>query len=286
MKDWISKIIFILSDIVIISLSIYLAYIFHTTFNSKDMNTFPLINYFSFYPFYIIPILLFFYEGIYTYRYDFWHESRLILKVTALSIILIFSYLAMTKTTENYSGLVIGLTFIIMAILIPIFKNISKKLLFKLGIWQKIAKVYGEDIFLSKEIYGNPYLGYIQPKSDEEPNTIFINSKDSDLDTLKNLITLQIKNKSEVIFIPLIDDYDLTHSHIYSLSNTRTNLIVFKNKLKNRYQLFFKRVSDLLLSLIIFPFIMPIMIYIAYKIKRTEPQQSIFFTQKRGSLFL
>ncbi|WP_415407430.1 sugar transferase [Sulfurovum sp. CS9] len=281
MKDFISKIIFILFDIAMIVLSIYLAYTLRTAFENLNLQTIPLTEYLSFYPLYIIPLLLFAYEGIYTYRYDFWHESRLILKVIIFSAILIFAYLAMIKSIENYSRFVIGFSFLIMAILIPLSKNISKKILHRLGLWQKKAKIYGEDPFLTDEIYGNPYLGYVKPRSGEEPATVFINSKDSNVNTLKKVISSQIKNKHEVIFIPLIDDYDLTHSHIYELSNTRTNLIVFKNRLKSRYRLILKRVSDFLLSLIIFPFLIPIMLFIAYRIKSTEPNSSVFFTQER-----
>ena len=264
-----------------IALSIYLAYTLRTTFENLNLQTIPLREYLSFYPLFIIPISLFAYEGIYTYRYDFWHESRLIFKVIIFSAILIFAYLAMIKSIENYSRFVIGFSFLIMAILIPLSKNISKKILHRLGLWQKKAKIYGEDPFLTDEIYGNPYLGYIKPKSGEEPATVFINSKDNNVNTLKKVISSQIKYKHEVIFIPLIDDYDLTHSHIYELSNTRTNLIVFKNRLKSRYRLIFKKVSDFLLSLIIFPFLIPIMLFIAYRIKSTEPNSSIFFTQER-----
>lgn len=281
MKDFTSKIIFILFDIANIVLSIYLAYILRSTFESLNLQTIPLVEHLSFYPLYIIIIFLFAYEGVYTYRYDFWHESRLIFKVIIFSAILIFAYLAMIKSIENYSRFVIGFSFLIMAILIPLSKNISKKILHRLGLWQKKAKIYGEDPFLTDEIYGNPYLGYVKPKSGEEPATVFINSKDSNVNTLKKVISSQIKNKHEVIFIPLIDDYDLTHSHIYELSNTRTNLIVFKNRLKSRYRLILKRVSDFLLSLIIFPFLIPIMLFIAYRIKSTEPNSSIFFTQER-----
>jgi len=36
-----------------------------------------------------------------------------------------------------------------------------------------------------------------------------------------------------------------------------------------------------MLSLFIFPFLIPIMLYIAYRIKRDEPKQNIFFKQKR-----
>lgn len=290
MKDFISKIIFILFDIAMIALSIYLAYMLRETFEDLNLQTILLEEYLSLYPLYLIPVLLFSYEGIYTYRYDFWHESRLIFKGIIFSVILIFAYLAMTKLITDYSRLVIGFAFLFMAILIPLSKNISKKLLHKFGLWQKRAKIYGDDPFLTDEIYGNPYLGYVKPKLSEEPATVFINSKDSNVHTLKEVISSQIKNKHEVIFIPLIDDYDLTHSHIYELSNTRTNLIVFKNRLKSRYRLISKRISDFFLSLIIFPFLVPIMLIIAYRIRSTEPNSNIFFTQERlgknGEIFV
>ena len=281
MKDFISKTIFILFDIAVIALSIYLAYILRSTFENLNVQTIPLGEHLRFYPLYIIIIILFAYEGIYTYRYDFWHESRLILKGIIFSALMVFAYLAMTKSIQDYSRLTIGFSFLFMAILIPLSKNISKKLLHKLGLWYKKAKIYGDDPFLTDEIFGNPYLGYVRAKPDQEPSIVFVNSKDGDISTLKKIISAQIKERSEVIFIPLIDDYDLSHSHTYELSNTRTNLIVFKNRLKSKYRLVLKKVSDFMLSLLIFPFLIPIMLYIAYKIKKDEPEQNILFKQKR-----
>ncbi len=281
MKNTISKIIFILFDIVIIAISIYFAFILRSSFESLNIQTIPLSEHLSFYPLYIILIVLFTYEGIYTYRYDFWHESRLILKGIIFSTLIVFAYIAMTKSTHNYSRLIIGFSFLFMTIFIPLSKNISKKLLYKLGLWQKKAKIYGDDPFLTNEIFGNPYLGYVQAKAGQEPSTVFINSKDSDINSLKEIISSQIKKRSEVIFIPLIDDYDLSHSHTYELSNTRTNLIVFKNRLKSKYRLILKKVSDFSLTLLIFPLLIPIMLFIAFKIKRNTPKEKVFFKQKR-----
>ena len=281
MKDIIAKIIFIIFDIVIITFSIYLSYIIRGEFENLGYNTVPLGQYFEFYPLLLVPILLFAYEGIYTYRYDFWHESRLILKGIIFSTIIIFAYLAMTKMIIDYSRFVIGIAFLIMMILIPLSKNISKKILHKLGLWQKKAKIYGNDPFLTDEIYGNPYLGYVKPNAHEKHSTVFVNSKDSDLATLKKVISSEIKSREEVIFIPLMDDYDLTHSHIYDLSNTRTNLIVFQNRLKSRTRIIFKNVSDFTLTLVLFPLLIPIMLFIAYKIKRDNPNEKILFKQKR-----
>lgn len=247
------------------------------TFGGVD--SYSLTNYTTFYPLYIMTIVLLAYEGIYTHRYDFWHESRVIIKSIFFSFLIILAYLAITKSVQNYSRAVIIFSFLLMTILLPLSKNISKKLLFKFGLWQRSAKVYGNNLFLEEEIFENHYLGYIEDKL--KPKTVFVNSHDVDLDTLKQIISQEIGERHEVIFIPLVDDYDLTHSHIYRLSNTRTNLIVFQNRLKSRYRVLVKTVSDFSLSLLMFPFLIPIMLFIAYKIKRENPKEKVFFKQKR-----
>ncbi len=265
----------------IIVIAVSLAFLLRESFENMTSHTIPYMHYLTFYPLYLTVISLFAYEGIYRHRYDFWHESRLIFKAIIFSAILIFAYLAMTKSIEHYSRLVIGLSFIFMAILIPVSKNILKKLLFHLGIWQKKAKIYGSDPFLTCEIYKNPYLGYIKPKSNEEPDTVFINSKNNNAQSLQKIISSEMQHKREVIFVPLMNQYDLTHSHIYELSNTRTNLIVFRNKLKSKSHLILKSISDFTLSLLIFPFLLPVIGVIALRIKQSEPHAKVFFTQER-----
>lgn len=281
MKDIIAKSIYMLIDVGMIVLSVYLAFLIRESYAALEPHTIPYSTYLTFYPLYIIVLSLFAYEGIYTYRYDFWHESRIIFKVIVFSAVLVFAYLAMTKLITDYSRLVIGISFAIMMILIPLAKNISKKLLYKLGLWQKKAKVYGDDAFLTEEIYTNPYLGYIKPKHNQEPDTVFINSKDSDAKRLKKIISSEIKGKHEVIFVPLMNDFNLTQSHIYELSNTRTNLIVFSNRLKSRYRLVLKNIFDWILSIITLPVLIPLMMIIAFRMRLLEPGKSIIFTQER-----
>lgn len=202
MKDIIAKIIFIIFDVSMIILSIYLAFLLRDSFDTLEPHTIPYFTYLSFYPIYIILIALFAYEGMYTYRYDFWHESRLIIKAIILSAILVFAYLAMTKSIENYSRLVIGFSFFFMMFFIPLAKNISKKVLYKLGLWCKKAEIYGEDPFLTDEIYGNPYLGYVKPKKSEDLSTIFVNSTGSNPESLKKVLACQIK-KSMKLYLSL-----------------------------------------------------------------------------------
>ncbi len=292
MREIVSKIIFVVIDMIMIVLSISFASHFRNRLDDffSITHDITLSTYTEFYPIYIIPVLLFAYEGIYTYRYDFWHESRLILKGIFISTVIIFAYLGMTKSIGEYSRVVIAFTLFFMTIFIPISKNITKRLLYRWGIWQKKATIYGDDEFLINEIYGNPYLGYVEANNCNEPCTVFINSKNRDIKKLKLIIASEIKERSEVIFIPLIDEYNLTHSHIYELSNTRTNLIVFRNRLRSRYRLILKRVTDMILSIFIFPFLLIPMLYISYRIKREEPKEKILFTQDRlgenGEVFI
>jgi len=282
LKEFNARLIFILTDIFVILISIlaayFLRYLLADFFSKYD--GYALSNYTSFYPIYFITILLLAYEGIYTHRYDFWHESRVIIKSLIFSFLILLAYLAMTKSVQDYSRAVITFSFLFMVLFLPIAKNICKKLLFKLGIWQRKAKIYGDDIFLHEEIFKNHYLGYIDAKS-SKPKTVFVNSHNEKLDNLKQIINQEIGRSQEVIFIPLVDDYDLTHSHIYQLSNTRTNLISFQNRLKSKYRLWIKKLSDLAMLIVAFPLLIPIMLWIAYKIRKEEPGASILFKQER-----
>ena len=278
-----SKVILFLVDFLTIAFSILIAFFLRNTFGgelSLAIHTFPVSSYLTFSPFYFVPLSIMFYEGIYSYRFDFWHESRLILRSLFLSFILILAYLALSKSIQEYSRIIIMLSFILMTIFIPLMKNITKKLLFKFKVWQRPAVVYSKDTLFEEEIFGNSYLGY-EKSNASNAKTVFIHSKDQDVNSLQSSIQKEITNSHEVIFVPLISQFDLTHTEIYELSNTRTNLIVLKNRLKSTYRLFFKKASDTLLFVIAFPLLLPILGYIAYKIRKSDPKGSILFKQER-----
>jgi undecaprenyl-phosphate galactose phosphotransferase len=280
LKDIVAKSIFIIIDFLIIALCVYFAFILRSSFsNTLSYQGLPVGTYLSFYPIYLIVGLLFAYEGIYTYRYDFWHETRKVLKALVFASVLTFAYLAMTKNIEYYSRLLIGFSFIFMAFLIPFSKLFIKNFLYKIGIWSKRAKIYADDPFLVKEIYGNPYLGYIEPDNCEF-STIFINSKKDEAAKLKEIIAKEIKVRKNVIFTPILDEYDLTHSHIYELSNTRTNLIVYQNRLMSWHRRLLQSILNYAFVLLLLPILLPLIGLIVIAIK-LESAGSAFFVHKR-----
>lgn len=282
-KDFSTRILLFSLDFVVILLSIFLAFEIRNFFSEKLLSfsqNFPITVYLTFWPLYFTPLFIFIFEGIYNNRFDFWHESRLVVKGLLLSLIIILAYLALTQSIENFSRIVITLSFFLMMILVPLVKNMSKKTLFRIGLWRRNAVVYGEDSFFEQEIFGNSYLGYV--KSDKkEAYTIFIHSRDREVHELQHRINEEIIHNHEVIFVPLISQYDLTHSQIYELSNTRTNLIVLNNRLKSRYRLFFKKITDTLLFILVFPILLPLLGIIAAMLKKDDPQGSVIFKQKR-----
>jgi undecaprenyl-phosphate galactose phosphotransferase len=281
MKNNLSRLVLVGFDILAVYISIVLAYYTRIFFDSLFEISFnqSLIHYTSKLFIYLVILVTFYYEGIYTKRYDFWHESRQVIKSLVLSFLLIMTMLAFTKNIDIYSRFIILFAFLYMTFFIPLFKNIFKKVLFKAGLWQREAKVCGDDTFLKNEVFKNPYLGYIE-SSNDNVKTTFINSQALTVNELKRNIDKEIRTKHEVIFIPIINDYNMTQSHIYELSNTRTNLVVFRNRLKSRYRVILQNIFNYLLAILALPIFLPLIGVLAYKIKR-ESSGPVFFVHNR-----
>ena len=281
MKNNLSRLVLVSFDILAVYVSIVLAYYTRIFFNPLFDTSFyeSLIPFTTKLPVYLIILATFYYEGIYTKRYDFWHESRQIIKSLILSFLLIMTILAFTKHIDIYSRFIIIFSFLYMAFLIPLFKNIFKKKLFQMGLWRREAKVCGDDIFFKNEIFKNPYLGYIE-SSDDNVKTTFINSQALTVNELKRYIDKEIRTKHEVVFIPIINDYNMTQSDIYELSNTRTNLIVFRNRLKSRYRVVLQNMFNYILAILALPIFLPLIGVLAYKIKK-ESSGPVFFAHNR-----
>ena len=128
MRELSAKFIILLTDILAIILSVYLAFVTRANLAIDSLPPFEesIYEYIRFYPIIVVPIILFAYEGIYIYRYDFWHESRLIIKALLSSMIIIFAYLAMSKSVEDYSRIILTLSFFYMIFIIPFLKRIIK----------------------------------------------------------------------------------------------------------------------------------------------------------------
>jgi len=237
---------------------------------------------------YIIVVFLFFYEGLYTYRFDFWHESKLIMKGLFLSLIITLAYLALIQDIENYSRSIIISSFVAMALIIPIVKKLVKRKLFDIGLWKLGVEVNSKNDNLVDEIFNNPYLGYIKSKRKESSIT-FLDSQNNDTQYMKKELEKHIRSKEKVMFVPVFNNYQFSSSEIFELNNSRTSLIVLQNKLNSKYRMFINIVYNYILAVVLLPLLLPIIGIISLLVKR-DSKGPIFFMQERlgldGKVFL
>ncbi len=284
-KEFISQIILFIFDLLGILVSLYAGFflsnfIFHN--NSSLDSSLSLIPLYS-----IIPII-FLYQGIYIYRYDFWHESKLIIKSLFLSLVIILAYLAMSHEIQIYSRSAILFSFLLMMIIIPFIKHILKCSLFKMGLWKLGVKVLSNNDDLTSEIFNNPYLGYIKSRR-KISDIVFLDSKNKKPEEIMKQLEEEINNKSKVMFIPLISNYQFKESDIFELTNIRTNLFILQNRINSKYRIFINFTYNYILSILILPFLLPIVGIIAWLVK-SGSDGSAFFKQERlgkdGKVFL
>ncbi|MBS5828095.1 MAG: sugar transferase [Campylobacter concisus] len=229
---------------------------------------------------YLIMVFLLFYQGVYTRRYDFWHESRILVKSSLFAFLLSFAFLASIKINYDFSRLSLLFSFMAMAIILPILKLVAKKMLYQIGMWQENAKVIGKNSSFEKQIFSNHYLGYAKT-NDENYKSLLIGEVATDASSLNKLIEQNIKENKEIIFAPILQGYDFTQAYIYNIFNSRINLIALQNSLQNRFKTILKRTLDIFLIILALPLLIIIFLVVALLIKVQEPNGRVFFSHKR-----
>ena len=271
-----TPLILFLADLVTIILSIFLAYKSREWFiGPNDMDLGKYLHLYLFY----IPLFLFLFNGLYRYRYDFWHESKLIGKSLLLSLLIVLSFLALTRNIADYSRYIIVISFVLMAFLIPLQKRLLKRALFFLGLWKKEAKFVGNDQRMQEILFRNYYMGYVP--SNERYETLFINARELPEGAIEDVLKKEILSHHELLFIPLIQDFNLSDSVIFELLNSRSNLIFLRNRLQSRYNLFLKALSDRVLGGFFFLLFIPAFFVISIVIFLHDPRSPILFRQER-----
>lgn len=237
-------------------------------------------SYLSFYAIYITSIIIYSYFGLYHKRADFWHETSIVLKANFLAFIILFAGLALGKNAEYYSRLTLCLIFLFSSIIVPIGKFFLKTYLFKVGIWYKKAKVLSDNQDFKHQIFDDPYLGYITSSSSDH-DILFIDSTNLDKSKLNRIIESNIKHNREIIFTPVLNEYDFSRSYIYNVFNSRSNVFTIENKLLSKKNIFYKTSLDYILVILSIFFWVPLLCIIALWIKSEDRNGSVFFMQRR-----
>ena len=153
-------------------------------------------SYLSFGSVYITLIFILFYFGVYTKRFDFWHEARIVVRSSFLSFVIVLAGLVLGQNAEYYSRSTLILIFSLSMITIPLLKLFAKKVLFLSGFWKKTAKVISNNHDFESVLFDNYYLGYVK-SSDSKHSTLFIDSINLTKEKLDRIIEENIKYAQE-----------------------------------------------------------------------------------------
>ena len=282
MKKKLSLFVLFLFDIFAIFVSILLAAILKNLIYGNEI-LYETTKYVNFFLIYVVFIVLLVLQGVYTRRYDFWSESKIIVKSSFLGLLLSLAFLALIKINYDYSRAVCILTFAILLLFLPFVKLFVKNTLFKFGIWRKRAKIIGETNEFELEIFTNHYLGYVRAKG-QNYESLFIASGNMNNEELNEIIEQNIKDNKEILFTPMLNSYDFSRAYIYNIFNSRTNLFAIQNALQNKFNIALKRSLDIFLILFALTLLAIVFIIFALIMKFQEPNEKIFCSQPRLGL--
>ncbi len=280
-KNIMSFIILSLIDIIVLILLFYITAFIRDNLYISNIPPFNKIEFIDFSFAIIIALFLFFNEKIYSFRYDFWQESKKIIKSLFLTYLLVLTILALMKTNQEYSRLFITIYFILAIFLIPIIKIYSKRVLYSFDFLKKRVLIIGEESEknrFKREFKINFYLG--ECYDEKNYDTVIIISKNMRVDRLNSLIYKYRDISGGVYIVPYITDINFAYSTIMEYSNIQLNSIFIENRLLIKKNIILKNIFDKLVAILIMPIFIPIHIVISILIK-VDSKGSILFKQPR-----
>lgn len=158
----------LLTDLSAIAISLELAILTRKYFvphvdSYIEPSTFPFVHYLSIGWLWLVPLIFFGVEGLYTRRRSQWNEVGYIIKAVALSLIAILAALALTQLSPLVSRITIILTAINLFVLLPIVRYWTKRALGALGPWKKRILILGATdmaVLAMRGLAADRFLGY------------------------------------------------------------------------------------------------------------------------------
>jgi len=262
----------------------------------------------------LIILAIFSFEKLYIRRFSIWEETRHLLKGITLSFILLMIIAFIPGTFQQFSRIVILLTWLASLIFFPLFRLSMKKLFNKLGLWKKNVLILGTNPaaqLVAQEIRMNNTLCYQvigflteERKTSKEkfPDEAKIVGKISDLN--KDLCQ-KLEVKDIFIALPHYPQNKLIQiakncetlaetikivpniSSLYALGVEIENVgdiisVSVARNLAKPWNIFIKKTFEFLLALFLFLTFLPAYLIIALSIKLDSPGPVIFSQDRLG----
>jgi len=281
MKTYISFLLLICIDILALVFSLKLAIFLRTDILNSTLPFFNALDIQKYYWILVMILFIFIFERIYIIRYDFWSDTKRVLKSLLFSFLAVFTVITLAKMSDNYSRSFILLFFILSAFILPTTKRLFKRLLFSLDFFKIKVKIVANSTryeVIKNEIEKNWYLGF--KNSELNYDMVLISSKGFSLEDLQTYIKEYTKKTKDIYVIPYMDHLDFSHASVIDYSNIRLSAIHIENRLLSYKNIFIKYIFEKTLVILIFPFAMILHFFISVLIK-SDSDGSVLFKQQR-----
>lgn len=280
-SNLIYMLILIFIDFLTLILSLKFALYLRANFLQDILPSFNIFDIQKYYWIIFLSLIILSLEKIYTMRYDFWSDTKKIVKALFFSFITVITVITLSKMSVDYSRVFLLFFFVIAIFFIPISKRLIKKILFKLNYFKykiKIVSNSSQYNILYKEFKENWYFGF--EICDKRYDMVLISSKKFEIEDLQKLIKRYSKKTKDIYVIPYMYHLDFSHTNVVDYFNVRLSAIHIENRLLNRKNIFIKYLFEKFLVICILPFAVILHLFLFLFIK-FDSQGSVFFKQKR-----
>jgi len=257
-------------------------------------------------------ILVFFYEKLYSRRLPFWEDTKYLFKGLTVSFILIMVLVFVSRQFILFSRALIVLAWMMSLTLFPLLRTATKKILLKMGLWQKRIIVLGTKNaakLVTQSIRKNHLLGYkvaafLTEDAKKTGKTLAGIPIMGDLNQLKKL-SKQLGVKNVIIALPDFPQKELINiiencedffetirivpniGSIFTLGvivetlGDISTLSVTRNLVKPS-NIFIKSIFEYILAIAIFTLLLPVFLIISFAIKIDSTGPVIFIQERLG----
>lgn len=267
-----------------------------------------------------LPLVVFgclIYEGLYTKRHSFWRECGQLIKAATMAFIVALAMVTLAKTGGEVSRTLIVLSWFFSMLLLPAFRYTGKTALAHAGVWCRRVLVLGvgrTGELVVQALNRDTYMGYqvagiLEDDPKKKNKVLIVNGgtrvrvlggfRDSDrvmaaagvsnlivaAPGLQGPVLVGLVNRLQrvcesVLVVPDLFGLPVVGVETTYFLNDQTLILQIGNNLASKWNIFIKRVFDLVIGLIILAIILPILIIFTVLIK-LDSKGSALFIQKR-----
>ncbi|WP_273484046.1 undecaprenyl-phosphate galactose phosphotransferase WbaP [Desulforamulus ruminis] len=318
--DALSVLVILASDFLLISMTLFLAYLTRLHLMSNLKNSFLMVNLEAIVNLWWFPLLavaVLTYEGMYVKRLPFWDETKHIVKALTWTVIIAVLFMFLSKMSSSISRLIIILTYTYSIFLLPCSRLVIKKALIKAGMWRKNVLILGAGKttrliikgFNREKVMGYRLVGLLEDDWQkikeliDEKNSVPVLGTFADVEEVLTRIgvrdviiaapgmnndklvklTEKIQQISaNVIVIPDLFGIPLTGIKVEHLFDEKMLFLSLHNNLASLWNRFLKRLFDIVVSTVIIIITLPLMLIIFIIIKIEDKGDSIFSGYRIG----